>query len=401
VSILTPRAVEAARPGRNTTGKAVRAEIPDGTGLGLYLAVEATGAKSWVVRYRDAVGRPKRRKLGGVHDMTLAAARAAAAAARHRAESAPGREIREQPVTKTAGDRIEDVAAQFLELHAFKKTKASTAETTERILNRLILPAWRGRTIHDVRRRDVIELVETIATARGGYMANRTLGHLSKWFSWMVARDMLDASPAAGVERPHVEEVRDRTLTDAEFRALWLAAEGDHFGPALRMLALVGARRNEISKMEWSEIDEAGTWTLPPARSKNGIAHTIGLSRQALAIVEAQPRLAGCPYVFPGRVGHGPLIGWAKAKSRISTKAGLDETSWRLHDLRRTCASNMQKLGVAVPTIEKCLNHTSGVFRGIVGTYQTHDYQNEIAVALQAWADRIDEIVAGTAARRV
>ena len=88
-----------------------------------------------------------------------------------------------------------------------------------------------------------------------------------------------------------------------------------------------------------------------------------------------------------------PIIGWAKAKTRLSAKAGIAEEGWRLHDLRRTCASGMQKLGTRVEAIERALNHRSGVYRGVVGIYQTDKLDDECAVAFQRWADRVDEIV--------
>ena len=152
------------------------------------------------------------------------------------------------PKTEGGGDKIETAVASFLELHAYRKTRPSTAWASERIFNRLVLPAWRGRTIDSIRKRDVIELVESIAISGRGYLANRTLGTLSKFFNWLIARDVLAFSPVTGVERPHKEKVRDRTLDDAELRALWLACEGEGpFGQALRMLILTGARRNEVS----------------------------------------------------------------------------------------------------------------------------------------------------------
>jgi integrase len=257
---------------------------------------------------------------------------------------------------------------------------------------------WRGRSIQDIRRRDIIDLVEQIATDRP-YLANRTLGVLSKFFNWLCARDVLAVSPAAGVERPHQEQVRNRTLSDPELRALWLACEGDGpFGQALRMLVLTGARRNEVSHMRWSEIDaERQAWILPSERSKNAREHVIPLSSQAWALLDAMPRFAG-DYVFSAD-GRGPIVGWAKAKTRISGKAGIAEEGWRLHDTRRSVAAGMARLGVSVPVIEKALNHQSGVFRGIVSTYQTHDYADEIRIALQRWADHVEQIVGGRPAK--
>jgi integrase len=102
----------------------------------------------------------------------------------------------------------------------------------------------------------------------------------------------------------------------------------------------------------------------------------------------------GCDYVLSAD-GLGPVAGWAKAKTRLSVKAGIAGESWRLHDLRRTFAVGLQKLGARVEIIEKALNHVSGTFRGIVGVYQTHDYRDEIRDALQRWANHVEGLISG------
>src|SRR5262249_3323042 len=336
--------------------------------------------------------------------LSLAAARAQAAAWRHRLEQGvvPHPNVTGVPLKTDGGDdKIETAVAAFLDLHAYRKTRPSTAWATERVFNRMVLRAWRGRPVGSIRKRDVIDLVGDVVTSGRGYLANRTLGTLSKFFNWLVARDMLAFSPVTGIEKPHQEEVRERTLTDAELRRLWLACEdGEPFGQALRVLMLTGARRNEISQMRRSELDEGGIWTLPRERSKNRRPHKLVLPAQARAIIAAMPVIAGCDFVFTAD-GKRPVTGWDKAKVRISAKAGIAAESWRLHDLRRTVASGMQKLGVSVPVIEKALNHVSGTFRGIVGVYQTHDYADEVRIALQRWADYVEEIVGGKPAKVV
>jgi integrase len=401
--LLTARTVETAKPKRNAGGEALRAEYPDAACPGLYLVVQPRGARSWALRYRRPGGKSAKLTLGdaGKGGLSLAAARHAAAAARHRLEQGIDPAARRQVSVATAGDSIEAAAAQFLELHARRKTRPASVEAAERAFNQLVLPAWRGRSIHDIRRRDVIDLVERIATDRPS-LANRTLSVLSKFFNWLCARDVLAASPARGVERPHRDRPRGRTLTDAELQALFRACEGGGvFGQALKLLVLTGARRNEVSRMTWSEIDEdRRLWILPSERAKNGRAHVLPLSSQAWAVIDAVPRLAGCPSVF-SIDGRTPIIGWAKAKVRLSAKAGLDEKSWRLHDVRRTAAAGMQRLGIAVPVIEKALNHVSGTFRGIVGAYQTHDYADEVCVALQRWGDHVERLVGGKPAKVV
>jgi integrase len=397
--VITHRFVEAVRP------KTTRIEYPDAGCPGLYLIVQPSGTRSWAFRFcHNGVNGKKTLGRAGDGGLSLAAARAAAAAHRHRLEARPTDVTLVPAVSGESGgggDSIETAAAAFLELHAYRKTRPSTAWATERVFNRIILPAWRGRTIGSIRKRDVIDLVESVAISGRGYLANRTLGTLSKLFNWLVARDVLAFSPVVGIDKPHKEEVRERTLSDAELRALWLACEDDDpFGQALRVLMLTGARRNEVSQMRRSELDADGTWTLPRERSKNRRPHKLALPVQARAIITAMPVIVGCDFVFTAD-GKRPVTGWDKAKIRISAKAGIATETWRLHDLRRTAASGMQKLGVSVPVIEKALNHISGTFRGIVGVYQTHDYADEVRIALQRWADRVEEIVGGKPAKVV
>src|SRR5262245_55167504 len=244
--VITPRFVEAVRP------KAARAEYPDAGCRGLYLVVQPSGARSWAHRYVDR-GKTKKVTLGpaGSNGLSVASVRAKVAAHRHRLEHPSVTVMSVMSVTPKSdggggGDTIETAVASFLELHAHRKTRPSTAWATERAFNRIVLPAWRGRTIDSIRKRDVIDLVESVAVSGRGYLANRTLATLSKFFNWLVACDVLAFSPVTGVERPHREMARERVLADAELRALWLAcADGGPFDQALKLLLTLGARRNE------------------------------------------------------------------------------------------------------------------------------------------------------------
>jgi len=408
VKVLTTRFVDAAKPRHNSAGDAVRAEYPDAACPGLHLVVQPTGTRSWAFRFRRRTDRKNvKLTLGKAGDggLSLAAARHAAAAHRHRLEQGA---VLVTPVTAVTpqsvrtGDKVETAVASFLELHVRRKNRISTARVTENIFNRIIVPAWRNRTIDSIRRRDIIDLVEDVAASGRGYHANRTCAVLSKFFAWLVARDALTFSPVTGVERPHKEKIRSRVLTDDELRVLWLACghEGAS-GEAIRLMTLTGARRGEVGEMSRREVDQDHQlWNLPAERTKNGRPHTIPLSTQAWTLIEARPRFAGCDFVFTID-GKRAVNNWDEVKHRISAKAGITASSWRLHDLRRTCASGMQKLGVSVPVIEKALNHISGTFRGIVGVYQTHDYADEVRIALQRWADRVEEIVGSKPAKVV
>lgn len=405
-TVLTPRFVAVAKPKRKA-GELVRTEYPDAGCPGLYLVVQPSGSRSFAFRFSHK-GKSGKKTLGNAAAgaMTLAAARAAAAALRHRLETQPEAVMAVTAVTPKmgggGGDKIEAAIATFLERHVYRKNRISSARHVEGILNGIVLPAWRGRTVESIRRRDVIELVESVAAKGYGVRANRTVNVLSKLFNWLMARDVLATSPVTGVERPHKEEARNRVLDDDELRRLWLACadEGAH-GQAVRMLILTGCRRDEVGEMVWPELDkEMELWTLPPERTKNARQHAVPLSTQALALINARPWFAGCPFVFSAD-GKGAPNNWAKVKRRLSEKAGILPESWRLHDLRRTCASGMQKLGVSVPVVEKALNHVSGTFRGIVAVYQTDPLADEVRIALQKWADRVEEIVGGKPAKVV
>jgi integrase len=389
--LLTDRFVANAKPKRDAAGKPQRTEFADAASPGLRLILQPTGSRSWALRYRRPDGRTAKKTFDG--ELTLAAARAAASAARLEIERGTDPAPQRLPITAygSDGEVIEVAAAKFLELHS-KKIRPKTLEQYESILRNHLIPAWRGRSITSIRRRDAIALVERIALTHGT-LANRTVATGSKFFAWMVARDMVDANPFTGVERPHQEQPRQNVIPDDALRALWIAGgELGAFGAALRMLILTGCRLQEVSQMTWSELDlDSRTWTIPGSRTKNGREHIVPLSTQAIEILEALLP-SSCEFVFTTD-GRRPVGGWGCSKKRISAKAGIDANTWRLHDLRRSAASGMQKLGIPVHVVEKALNHMSGTFSGITGTYQVHDYADEVAIALQRWSDHVSRLV--------
>ena len=388
----------------NTQPRPVRAEVPDGGCPGLFLVVQPSGVKSFALRYRFT-GEPRKLTLGRYPEISLAQARATATGARVQIEegidpSASKRTARasvaEQEALR-AQDSVETLVGEFIRLHG-PKIRPNTLAQYESVTRRFIIPGWADRTVHDIRKRDIIAMIGAIATDRP-IMANRALGVLSKFFAWLVARDVIAASPCIGVEMPGAEVVRERFLDDGELIQLWAACEGDHiFGAAIRVMVLVGARRSEVAEMLWSEIDtDARIWTLPAARSKNRRAHVVPLSSLAWEIINAVPRIAGCDFVF-STTGKGPIANFHHIKDRLDAKLNFDK-AWRIHDLRRSCASGLQRLGVRVEVIEAALGHLSGSFRGIVGTYQRHDFADEKRVALQRWADHIEQLVTGKSAK--
>ena len=115
------------------------------------------------------------------------------------------------------------------------------------------------------------------------------------------------------------------------------------------------------------------------------------LAPQARAIIEAAPRYKGNPLVFPGECG--AFSGWSKSKERLDRDSGVK--NWRLHDLRRTAATGLQKLGVRLEVTEAVLNHIAGSRAGIVGVYQRHTWSDEKRAALIAWGAHVAAIIEG------
>jgi integrase len=374
-----------------------RQEIPDAGCRGLYLIVHPTGRKAWAVRYRhDGITR----KLTLDAGLTLAAARQAATAALHELERGndpaalkfDAQAKAEKAAADRAGDTVDNLATQFIERYAKKKTRKNSWRQAEHVFGKIVVPAWRGRVVHDIARRDIRELVENVAVDRP-VMANRTLGHLSKFFNWLCEQDIIAASPCAGVKQPAKEQARDRVLDDAEVKALWLACDGigGAAGSAVKLMLLTGQRCGEVVGMKRSEIS-GDVWTLPPERTKNKTRHEVPLSAQVLAIIEELPAIDE-DFVFTSSETR--RLGKMSHAKRALDASMKPKARWVLHDLRRTAASGMAALDIKLPVIEKVLNHKSGAFRGIVGVYQRHEYAAEKRDALQRWANHIEGLVSG------
>jgi integrase len=390
MKILTDIAIKKLKP------RAVRYEVPDPGARGLRVVVQPSGRKSYAVRYRNANGRA--RKLTLQTGITLAAARKLTADAMLEVAqggdpaAAKQKARRRRPSAADEEDGIERLAALFIERHAKRKTRENSWQATVGIFNNIILPAWRRRSVHEITRRDVIELLDNVAINRP-VAANRTRAAVSKFFNWLAARDVIAASPCAGVPLPSKETPRDRVLNDAELHHLWLACDavGGPAGACIKLLILTGQRRSEIARLKWNEVD-GDVLALSAERMKGRVPHIVPLSTQAAAIIASMPQIV--PQVF------GP-IHFGRFKRRLDARMGKDVAHWVVHDVRRSAASGMARIGVPVPVIEKILAHRSGTFRGIVGTYQRHSFLPEMAAAMQRWGDHVERLVTGRAAKVV
>jgi integrase len=373
---LTAKSVEAWRPDE------VRREIPDAYLTGLYLIVQPSGRKSWAVRYWRS-GRSHKHTLGPYPLFGLKAAREAGGKALRAV--AEGHDPAIAKRQQTAGS-IDFIVSQFIERHAKRNYRPRPLKEAERLLRLYVSAKWRGRKASEIGRADVRAMLDGIPAP---IVANRVHSITRKLFNWAVENDLIAVSPVIGIRKPHPETPRDRVLSDAELRSVWNAADtiGYPLGSIIQLLILTGQRRGEVSGMLWPELG-GELWALPRERTKNKRRHEVPLSRQAMAIIGGLPRI-GDKYVFTVN-GSAPFHGF-NVKERLSQLAGVD--AWTVHDLRRTVASGMARLGISLAVIEKILNHVSGSFAGIVGVYQRHEFAEEKRAALQQWADHVERLV--------
>ena len=371
------------------------ASLPGSFGL----RVTPNGAMTWVLMYRvDDPTNPKRKKqrrmtIGGYPAYSLSAAREHAREMLKLAGQGidPVDAKAEKKVAVANEQTVGGAVALFIERHARRHNRPSTAKEVERVFNVYVLPRWSRRPLSSITPADVDNLLEDRIAAGHGYMANRLLAHVRKFFNWCIERRWLAASPAAGLKSPAKEQARDRVLSKDEIVEFWSGCDelGWPFGPALKLLLLTGQRRDEVARMQWSHLDlEEGLWTLPKQETKADRQHEVPLSPMALEIIKAVPRNGDFVFTTTGRT---PISGFSKIKVRLDGLSSL--TAWRLHDLRRTAASSMAEIGIAPHVIEKVLNHATGQISGVAAVYNRHAYRREKSDALNAWSRALGEII--------
>lgn len=373
---------------RNLKPEMARREIPDPGARGLYVVVQPSGKKGFAVRYRHG-GKP--RKLTLQAGISLAAARKATAAALFEVEGGrdPGAARRKEKEAQrlAAADTFLAVAEEYQRREGHK---LRSADWCDKVLRRLVYATLGDRPIAEIRRSDIIRLLDKIEEDRGPVMADRTLAIIRKIMNWHATRSDDFRSPIVrGMARTKVgERTRQHILADDELRSVWKAAEATTapFGPFIQFLLLTAARRSEAAQMTWDEI--SGTdWTLPAARNKTKVDLVRPLSAAAQKVLAKLPRVVDCKFVFTPN-GRRALNSFGLFKMQLDRACGV--TGWTLHDLRRTARSLMSRAGVNSDHAERCLGHVIG---GVRGTYDRHEYHAEKQLAFEKLAAQIERIV--------
>jgi integrase len=417
---LTDKQIEKARAAPD--GK--RYILWDSLTPSLGLRVTDRGHKSFLVQ-RRVNGRMVKLTLGEYPTVSLAKARdEAREALTAMTRGIDPRQSRPAPVTASGlrKDSFEGAVESYIKREVEKNRRLRTQQEIVRTLCKVLVPKWGSLPLSAIGPRQVVDALDGFMDAQKPIMANRTLAILHRFFGWCIERHLIQTNPCANVRKPAKEQTRARVLEDDELREVWAACErlGWPFGPFFQALILTGQRRSEVASMRWGDIDRVSRqWMIAGSQTKNARDHVVPIAPAMQSLLVSAPRFGGQEeadedqnarpiFTTNGKTG---VSGFSKAKARLDAdilrtrrkqaeEAGRDPGKvkpplpWILHDLRRSCATGMARVGVAPHIIEMVLNHASGFRSGIVGVYQRHPYLEERRKALAVWAAHLESLTA-------
>lgn len=310
--------------------------------------------------------------------------------ARVRLGQDPATDLRDAKVKRA--DTFEPAAKLFLARQRARLRPRSYVDV-ERHINVLAKPLH-GMELAKIERRHISARLAATEQSSGAITANRLRASLATFFAWAIGQGLTDLNPVTGTNR-NEETSRDRVLSPADLRFIWLALPANDYGAIVKLLMLTGQRAGEIADLLRPEIGE-NEIKLPGERTKNHRAHVIPLSEPAktiLADIPAKVRPDGSPRDLIFGTGEGGFSGWSKAKEqldkRITEINGAPLAPWRIHDLRRSFATHAAESGVEPHIIEAVLNHISGSKAGVAGVYNRANYEPAKRTALIRWADQL------------
>jgi integrase len=380
---------------------------------GFGVRVTAAGTKSFVLfhradgrKYLETLGRWDANAQGGtltVRDAIIAADKLAKSLKNGRREDPrPERTRRLQEANKPAGLMIDGLLDSFVERYVKKEAELRIADEIERTFERLVKPRIGKVGIYDLKRSQVVDMLDDIADQNGPVMADRVLAFSRKAFNWYAARDDDFAPPIVkGMSRTKTRErARKRVLADDEIRDLWTALDHVADAPAcfpryVKTLLFTAVRRSEAANMHAAELS-GDIWTIPGARYKTKLDHVIPLTAEALASIGEIKK--NTRFIFSSDEGKTAFSGFSKARraldaaiAKLRAESGREPmASFTLHDLRRTARSLMSRAKVSPDHAERCLGHVIG---GVRETYDRHEYLDEKRAAFEALATMVNAIL--------
>jgi integrase len=369
-------------------------------GFGLRLR-RGAGAlrRTYVAQYR-ANGRTRRVTLGTAERLTPTQARDGARRILARVS------LGHDPQAEKQAKRVAAARTFHTVVDAYLAAKERELRPVSFRVTKLYLTGPYFRPLHatglaDISHPDIAARLSAITRAHSAHTAAAARRAASALFRWAMEEGWAQSNPVIGTRRPQEARPRDRVLTDAELVAIWNASDGDDdHSRIIRLLILLGSRRQEIGGMRRSELDlGTSVWVLPAERSKNHRAHTVTLPAAALAIVAAIPR-GDRDHLFGHRAGSG-FTAWSRGKQELDQRLAGAVQSWRVHDLRRSVATKMADIGIEPHVIEAALNHYSGHRRGVAGIYNRSPYERAVKAALTRWGEHVTALAEGRTSRVV
>ncbi len=278
--------------------------------------------------------------------------------------------------------------------------RASSVAMATLVVNRYLMPALGDTPMPHIGRSQLQPVIDSIPSHKRG-IRRAVFAYSSVLWGWAIRRGHIDVNPILAMEKPPAPAARERVLTDNELTQFYEAAETLHpiWTAFFKLLVLTGQRRSEVAGIMWEELDRAtATWTIPASRAKNAKAHLVPLAPASVWLLDAQAGGAEWPQrgFILTTTGRTPVSGISKAKAALDTamsSEGRQVDQWRLHDIRRTVATGLQRLGVRFEVTEAVLNHVSGSKGGVAGVYQRHDWADEKRLALEAWDQHVGSVI--------
>ena len=369
-------------------------------GLGnLGVRVTPTGRRSWIFMYRSG-GKARMLTLGKYPAMSVAEAHEIASGHQARID------VGEDPAAPVADSEAVSVARIGADYLKRRLKPGRTQKEFRRILEREVYPSWQGRSAASIQRREVVTLVDAIAERPAPVMANRTLAVIKAMFNFAIRRGQVDANPASLIPMKQ-EEARPRHLEDKELVTLFeKLPEAPLAGQTkLSLLATLASvqRPGEAVAVEAKElVEHEDWWTIPPEKRKVGprgrgrgkplTRHGVPMSPALLAVFKAADAMSWSDrWVFPSSRTESHIRGDSLAKGvrRCAEHFGLKH--WTPHDLRRTGATNLAKLGFDRTVLGKLLGHKK-TDESVTAIYDQYTYDAEKVAALDAWSERLIEL---------
>ena len=350
---------------------------------GLILRV-GSRRRTWQFRYH-AGGSYHRKPLGHFPAMELAEAREAARKLIGRADKGVPIEVSAPHPRSASALALGALFDRYEALRIREGKRIKTLPEAMRLLRRSLGP-YLSLPAGEFSKADLRAARDAMVEADNVFAGNRMLGYLGPVMRWAAQEDLIPTNFVPDIRRAP-EEKRKRVLTKKEIAAIWKACDdlgtrdaAQNFGRMVRFLLVTAQRRDEAASLRHGQILD-GTWR--QVTNKSDRPHTLVLPPLALALVGQGNAL---DYVFAG--GAGKISGFSKLKTTLDKASGVAD--WRLHDLRRTAATNMQELGIRNEVVQSILNHA---VPGVGGVYLRSELEKQKAEALATWAAALEQIV--------